>query len=116
MAQAGVKCVDDGAPVRILLQLGFQEFGLDWRPERRVDQAKVMGQGGVRINEGVDGTGFAGQAELGEQMGDGVRLGFHGSFLEWVPPFGSFCADWLQAFNLKSHWLPAMDILYIRQV
>lgn len=64
-------------------------------------------------DEGFDGVGFIGQAELGEQVGDAVGLGFHDMLRWWGCSLVSCGRDWFPAECASGQVWPGWNFSYI---
>ena len=80
-AEQGTQCVDDFGPVRVVGDFLAQELSLAGRPERRVCERHASRQWSVGRNKGFDRCSIVGQAELPEQVAQGV----YGRFQTAVP-------------------------------
>ena len=75
--QRHVQPVHDHGPVGIVLPFFPQQFRLRRRPERRVFQAHAVGQWRMRGDEVTDAGIVVRQAQLGEQLAEGMYGRFH---------------------------------------
>ncbi|CEG54976.1 conserved hypothetical protein [Stutzerimonas xanthomarina] len=76
-SQRDIEAIDHFSPVGILEDFLAQESRLGWRPERRIGQINVFGQGRVGFDKAPDRDIIVGQAQLLEQVMEGVDRLFH---------------------------------------
>jgi pimeloyl-ACP methyl ester carboxylesterase len=77
-AHQRVEAVDQLDPIGVLGALAAQQRGLGRAPEGRFGEVDVVGQRRVAADEKLDLGVVVGQAELREQLAEGVGLRFHG--------------------------------------